>query len=195
MNNVDWNFTWDVVRFLIGIGIFGLIGRIWIIARQVRKNIMFVCSEMLPNHGSTLRDCLDRVDAKITGLQEDIEALKVKIRIVLDQDTDRAIFLCDMAGECIWVNKTYLKMINKDMESLLGNNWQNIIHVDDREKVVSEWNRSVNSKRNFEMVYNYIDDSNNKILAKCSAIFSPKFGYIGFVSKLEVKPTNLVASN
>ncbi len=177
--DIDW---YETIKCLVALGAVGLISRIWAIAKYVKKNVMFLCSEMLPNHGTSLRDCLNRQEANISEVKESVEDLKMKNRILLDHYVDKAMFMSDLKGECIWVNKPYLKLLQVDTQEVLGNNWQGFIHNDDREKVLDEWESSVANKRNFEMVYNYRDKEDNKIRVNCLAIFSPKFGYIGFVT-------------
>lgn len=49
------------------------------------------------------------------------------------------IFLCDVAGKCIYSNPCYQKIIGCTNEEALGDGWKEFIHPDDREWVFQYW--------------------------------------------------------
>ncbi|MFB2967639.1 PAS domain S-box protein [Aerosakkonema sp. BLCC-F183] len=49
------------------------------------------------------------------------------------------IFLCDVAGKCIYSNPCYQKIIGCTNEEVLGDGWKEFVHPDDREWVFQYW--------------------------------------------------------
>ena len=49
------------------------------------------------------------------------------------------IFLCDVAGKCIYSNPCYQKIVGCTNEEALGDGWKEFIHPDDREWVFQYW--------------------------------------------------------
>lgn len=65
------------------------------------------------------------------------------------------IFLNNVAGECIYVNRRKEQINGLAKEELLKNNWHQYIHPEDRDRLLSKWKESLTNQTAFEEVYRY----------------------------------------
>ena len=72
---MEWIGTAANVLYLVT-GVAAVIGGAYMVARKIEKKLDLIQSETQPNHGSSLRDAVDRIAAsvdKIDGRQDVIE--------------------------------------------------------------------------------------------------------------------------
>lgn len=60
------------------------------------------------------------------------------------------IFVSDAAGECIYTNTAYQKISGLSFAEALGTSWSKAIHVDDRQRVVTEWLDAARERQLFQ---------------------------------------------
>lgn len=65
------------------------------------------------------------------------------------------IFRTDAQGNCVYVNDRSCQIIGLSSEAALGQGWNNRLHEDDRERVISEWYQSVQEERPFKLEYRF----------------------------------------
>jgi PAS domain-containing protein len=108
-------------------------------------NLMF--NEFLPNHGSTLRDVVDRIDSTQQLFEQKYKALVF--------DAADCYFESAADGTTKWVNNTYQKMSGLTYDQCMGNGWMLAIPEHERERVFEEWNNAVDQKREFDLTYDF----------------------------------------
>lgn len=140
---------------------------------KVYKEVKTIRKELTPNGGSSLRDAINRVERKM-------ESIEFAQHISWDFYSV-PMFRTDGAGACQWVNQTYLDLVKRGKEFVLGKGWESCIHYEDRENVAREWENACKDSRNFDMSYRMVDVNQNVIRCRCRAYGSSKTGYIGFV--------------
>ncbi len=148
------------------------------INKEEKKYLMIekMCIELSPNGGKSIKDCINRIE-------KDIASLKFWRRSMNDLDP-RAIFISDKSGHTTWVNGAYLRLVDRTLQQVRGNQWLNSIHPEFRTVVRTEWRLAVEEKRNFEMSYSYIVDG-KPLPVKCVAVFEEDHGYFGVVTPVE----------
>lgn len=107
-----------------------------------------ISKEFAPNCGSSLRDCMNRVE-------NNIDNLRATDHLLLEM-SDIGHFETDGKGECIWANKKYEEITGMQLHDLLGTGWINSIHPADREAVTEEWNEAFKGKRQFVYLFRYL---------------------------------------
>jgi len=82
---------------------------------DVRKIII----DLKPNSGTSLRDAIDRIEARIIVMEKTNDAFH--------QDGPAALFRCRPDGYNIDVNRTYCRYLKCTKEELLGYGWRNFL--------------------------------------------------------------------
>ncbi len=59
------------------------------------------------------------------------------------------IYRSDAQGLCIYVNERWLEMAGMTESQILGENWVQVVHADDRERVFQEWAHAVRTQAPF----------------------------------------------
>jgi PAS domain-containing protein len=144
-----------------------------------------IYSELTPNHGSSLKDKVDKMEmgleenTKIT--KETTEMLKTvttRQQWILDMQ-ESPIFESDSEGLCIWANEKYVNLICRNKEDLFGNGWKNFIHEDDRKRVIEEWESAVKEERSSQSNYRMVSKCGNVYEVECYAQKHKGNGYTG----------------
>ena len=76
----DWEALLGILIILLG-------GLTWLIRTEVKKNgksIAANSAEMIPNHGSSLRDAVDRIERRISEIHTDVRAVDSKLTHHID---------------------------------------------------------------------------------------------------------------
>jgi PAS domain S-box-containing protein len=117
-----------------------------------------IFEEITPNGGTSIKDTINKIDYKVDIIQQIQEAESA--------DNITANFRTDPEGNCVWVNRTYIRTIGYDLSQVLGHGWQNGIAEQDRERVVNEWYTAVKEDREFSMTFNFESPAGVLIPAK-----------------------------
>jgi len=111
------------------------------------EQMSFLVSEMHPNGGTSLRDSLNRIEEQISLTSERSRGRWL--------DAPEMLFETTVDGECIWVNRTYTRGVQRSIAELLGSGWVNVIALEDRETVVAAWYKAVKEDREFDMAFRF----------------------------------------
>lgn len=129
-----------------------------------------IVAEVSPNGGSSLKDVVNRIEANQIKTEE-------RVRILLLDSAD-GIWESDKNGLCVWANRTLLNMMDLELNEILGNGWIVAIPEEQRTRVVTEWRRAVNDKREFRLDFPYQAKSGKIINVSCKASPMIKIGKI-----------------
>ncbi|MDB6149177.1 MAG: sensor signal transduction histidine kinase [Chthoniobacter sp.] len=66
------------------------------------------------------------------------------------------IFRTDNKGRCLYVNERWCELAGRDLESVLGDRWQAVLHPDDLERVLTTWQDSIQSGLPFRAEYRFV---------------------------------------
>ena len=124
--------------------------------------------EFKPNHGSSLRDSINRIEDALYNLQ-------TVDRLLLNK-TDEAHFQTNEKGECIWVNKAFCELVGSNVSDILKHGWEGYIEPADRVGVIKEWKSCVKEKRQFNMKFNYLTQEGDQIKVHIHSLINIKNG-------------------
>lgn len=153
----------------------------WRLASNISKilnSIEGIKLQLEPNGGGSMRDAIDRIEARIITHEQ-------RQRLVL-MDSPIAIFETDANGGCVYVNRTYSRWTGRSLEDLQGMGWINVISLENRDEVMKEWNKALKQIREFSMAYNMVTINGESIRIQCNAfpMFDSKknlTGWLGIV--------------
>lgn len=145
---------------------------------KVHKMIDTIYLELTPNHGSSIKDKVLAIESKLEENTKMTKQISHRQRWILD-NRDEPIFESDSLGNCTWVNDKYCRLCGYDREFFLGNGWRNIVHDDDRERIVSEWTSAITDKRDSHTSFRLITRYEKVYNVHSIAIRNAESGYIG----------------
>lgn len=111
--------------------------------RSTLPLIKEIKSEFMPNGGSSMRDVINRIDSTLASHD-------AKIEMIFTQN-GYATFEADSKGKVISVNRDWCKTTNMMPHEATGDGWLQGVHLNDRERVQTEWNESVDQGREFHL--------------------------------------------
>lgn len=150
--------------------------------REDREKLHVVFQEVTPNHGSSIKDKINKLEIAVNRNNELTEKIFFRQRWLMENQ-DSPIFETDKDGSFIWVNERFARLFLKSSSFFLGNGWKNVIHPEDREKVESHWNKSVKEEISYEEIFRVISLA-RIIEVKVTATKTYSGGYIGSISIL-----------
>jgi|SRR5882724_3571327 len=180
--------------------IFAAFGLIWKVGRRIVtaiKNkylylentiskINEISKEFVPNHGSSLKDILNKMQGELSRNTELTEKIATRQKWIFD-NREMPIFESDEEGKCVWVNLAYLDLVKRDMHFLLGNGWKNVIASEDRDRVIHNWEACVKDGRDAEDTYSMVDVDGKTFKVFTAACKTGKYGYVGAIKVLNDK--------
>lgn len=162
------------------------------------SSVSRVLREVLPNGGSSLRDAVNSIHTRqeeqmlgITDLKHSVMIQVGVMRAHYDADGTYARFETDGLGRNTWVNRTYLRWVNRSLEQMLGYGWINAVAPEHREIVREEWELAVSERREFAMRYKL--QTNYGITFEVDCVAAPVVGedpylperWVGYMMRLE----------
>ena len=124
-----WKWVWPVLR------------RLGALPAKIDK----IHYEVTPNNGSSIKDTLNHLSREVTAV-----AARQWSLVATQVDP---VWESNDQGECIRANTALLSLLERTMEQMQANEWENLIHRDDAKWVLAEWSRAVSQRRAFEAVF------------------------------------------
>lgn len=185
MNNIPLK---DIMEYIVAIGIIlsfvtafiAWIHSIWTHTKKIYRICDILQKEFKVNGGSSLKDALNRIEQS----QRDIKLLQLAIYTFWDIKYSEPMFICSSFGYCLWANKSYLKLIGRTENEIVGSKWESMIHQEDREAVIEEWYNACSDGRSFEFTYRINTTDGEILTVKCKTYGDKENGYIGFITKI-----------
>lgn len=156
----------------------------WVVPAGVRVHgalakVDTIYAELKPNGGSSLRDAVDVLGAKVDVLSREYAAMSARQWAMVGA-ISQPTWESDAQGNCIRANQALLVMTGRSVDDLQGSGWENIVLPADRERVWAEWRDAVARARTFESEYTVINPTMRKAFV-VSAVANPFFSVTGEV--------------
>ncbi len=152
---------------------------------EIKKKLAY---ELNANGGNSLKDHVKKYGQQVSRIEG--------IVLAILSSSDKGVWISDELGGCVWLSAWFDKELGWNVADMLGNGWKNVVHPNDRDKVVKEFAESVKDGRDFIMDYNYVHKNDNQKIIRVHAVSQPikrsdgeVIGYIGFVT--QIAPENV----
>lgn len=140
-----------------------------------------IIRQVTPNGGSSIIDVVNRVEKAQYWQQERTKALLSEVTY--------GVWESDGNGECYWVNDVLGAMAGAQFWDLRGQNWINIVHPKERDRVMHEWTEAVKHRRNYLQHYTLVNletGEETEVVAKATVVRDKEgtaIGWIGTITK------------
>jgi diguanylate cyclase (GGDEF)-like protein/PAS domain S-box-containing protein len=113
---------------------------------------------------------------------------------VLAEHLPIGVYETDPEGRFVYVNAHWCKLTGVDRDDAQGASWASVVHPEDLERVVAEWQRSRVERRDFSLEYRYMraDGKPAWIWVRAVELIDDSgeiTGYLGTCSDTQVSPT------
>lgn len=132
--------------------------------------------EFAPNHGSSLRDAIDRIEHSVAFFQTFNDVISNRINL--------AYFAIDVHGHGTYASKSLLELLEGHPSEFLSLGWKNFIREDESVDFFDSLMRAVWDKREYRTEVNLVtSDLRNKISVECHAypFFNKKKELLGYI--------------
>ena len=88
------------------------------------------------------------------GMEKKLKESELRFR-TLAAASPVGVFQTDIDGQCIYVNERWCEIAGQTPQQALGTGWLNSLHPEDRDNVLDNWNRMVQSGEKFTREYRF----------------------------------------
>ena len=138
----------------LGNNMFG-IGDLKTDLAALSQQVEFVVSELKPNGGASVRDCLNRIELR--------QLLSDQRQWAIFADMSMGVFETNAEGGFLRVNRKYLRITGRSLEEVKGSGWVNTIAAQDRSRVEHEWAQAIEEGREFETEFILVTPDNDRV--------------------------------
>lgn len=158
---IKW-ISWIINRIVIKFKLFFDL-RVTCPIPGIRESLDKIQAELRPNGGSSLRDAVNKIDRKVTGLSTKLVAMQVSHDIMSDT-LNICRWAADINGKVNFVNNPLRELTGSVDDSwAIGDGWTNAVLKDDRDEVIREWRRCVESQIEYNDTYRICNRHDGKI--------------------------------
>lgn len=150
---------------------------------DVQESVKLVNTELKPNHGSSIKDAISRIDNKVHILEAKNRAYFSHMQVPIVEFNEN--------GHLIWMNRAGHNLFQKDMSELVNFGWLSSLSKKDRDIVEDEIIDAVRQERSFSIQFTI--DNHNKILdilCDASPILTNHGKFFGYFGILRILPEN-----
>ena len=153
---------------------------------KVHSQVEAIFKEITPNGGGSIKDKINVMSTEITENTKLTQQIFHRQRWIMDRRNE-PIFETTQAGEYVWVNYPFAELVGREKEDIIGHNWKNVIHEDDRHRVISNWDSAVKDGRSYEDEYRIITPHGNVVTVRSEAVNNSGTGYVGYLERIDKK--------
>ena len=129
----------------------------------ISKTLKEIRHEVYTNGGHSLRDAINRIEARADTIHNDVALLRVKLRY-REIAEGAAVFITDHEGRCTYTSPAYLALSGLTAESVLDWGWLNAVYQEDREFVSSAWATAVTHLSEYAISHRYQRRTDKQII-------------------------------
>lgn len=133
------------------------------------------------NGGSSMADRLVRIENSLVHIGQ--------VQHVHLLEHELGIYQTDENGDCISVNRTYCRIVDRTEGECLGTGWVDVIHPADADDVLRVWKNAVKGRRDFRMNYRMVraDGKEVPVFGTAHPMINPYtrqlIGYLGTIKE------------
>jgi PAS domain S-box-containing protein len=152
---------------------------------NIEKKMEYVHKELSYNSGTSIKDKICKIQETSNKNIQLVNSVLCKQRWLLDNKPE-PIFETDDKGLFTWVNESFIRLVKRGKDDLLGSKWKIIISEEERDSCYKHWEEAIEEKRNFEQTIFITDKKGQKYSCKCVASLQEDGKYIGTFSDITV---------
>jgi PAS domain S-box-containing protein len=143
---------------------------------DLSQSMGVIMRELLPNGGRSMRDVVNRIEE--SNIAQDL-----RMKALFSNHSDATVEF-DWEGKLIWANRTYMRLVGRDLGDLAGYGWLNSIYYEDRERVKGEWDEAIDQGRDWETSFRRVRSDGDviKVAIKATAMRNPAGKVVGFMA-------------
>jgi PAS domain S-box-containing protein len=147
-------------------------------ARQ-QQTLDAIMYELRPNGGSSLRDAVARIEARVAKGESKVNALFGEVGVaMLEADSD---------GACTFVSPAWSRLTGVSISDAIGWGWINSVHHGDRDAVVHEWRSAVEQHRACSLRFRLARDPQCRVNVQRRPVVSggSLIAYVGVMTPID----------
>ena len=137
MIEVLMNYTAEIVVSILSTAALTLWGYLALAFKRNDAKLNEFLS--IPKNLQEANSKLESNRQRMVSISATLTDLHLEIKARGDLNIDAAEFTCDHDGSMTNVNQTFARWLGVGKQELLGWGWVNYVHIDDRDRVRSEW--------------------------------------------------------
>lgn len=130
---------------------------------EIQATLYSIAEQFRPNHGSSMKDALNRLESMTVSLHER--------QISLANAFPVGMFEATADGDTRWINSKCSDILGLDADDAAGHGWLSAVDASDRERVADEWTNCVNHVRKFSMRYTF--RNSDDVTTLCDVVAVP----------------------
>lgn len=125
--------------------------------------------------------------AKITSKQEttNVKLSTNAFAKAILEASPVCMFFCNDSGQCLYVNPAYERLTGFELDMFLGRRWEEVIHPDDRARVVTEWKLACAVGTSYENQCRLVCKDGSIVWTKTTATKITSDNLTGYVGTVE----------
>lgn len=147
---------------------------------------------MPDNKVKNLSEYQDALSALVKVRTEELEESREMYKI-LAKASPVGVFRTTTDGKCEYVNAKWCEIAGMTIEEAAGDGWTNAIHEEDKEKVLTEWNKCIENGEDFSLEYRFRAKNGKTtwVLGQANRINGGGKGHVGTVTDITHKKETL----
>lgn len=122
-----------------------------------------VCKMILPNHGSSLPDGINRIESQLLQLTHQMASSEA-IQEALLLDHPKAVFICNDSGHNVFANKKYAEILECDREELNDLGWRSFLIPEDIRLYDTLWKTAFTECRDSFFALKMVTKKSHKVI-------------------------------
>lgn len=150
----------------------------------------YVLKDRMARLAFAVQRALDEAMEAKLRLQAEIDLQKSELRFhTLAEMSKVGIFQTDIEGSALYVNPQWCRMSGMIKEDALGQGWLQVVHSDDREKLIDGWNKATQEHDSSIAEYRFVHKDGSIVWVMGQAVpernsKNQVIGYIGTVTDI-----------
>jgi PAS domain S-box-containing protein len=146
--------------------------------RTLFESVEMISKELQPNHGTSIKDSVNRIDSKLSIIEAEIS--------ISNDNGSSPLFKCNKKGFNLSVNRSYCRLIGCSKDELLGFGWKRFTA-----KQGADWQQSLEEGRevNFDIIMENVDGESLPLETHCFPILDSTgevVHYICFLTEAKI---------
>ena len=119
------------------------------------EKIDSILAQFSANGGATIKDQLNRIELAAITSNKAITLVASMLNI--------GTWKADTKGYCVEVSEELCEITGRSEQEILGNNWSQWIHPDDKERVWKAWQFFIENRTIFNERYHFVKDGKDNV--------------------------------